>query len=439
MSLPEPRYSDATNTLHVGDCLDVLAAMPHASVDAVVTDPPYGLEFMGQGWDAPWKGDTRQRGDATFTSGNRRHGLVRHGIGGSYGGDPRESMRAFQAWCESWATECLRVLKPGAHLVAFGGTRTYHRLACAVEDAGFEVRDQLQWLYGSGFPKSAHPRNGMHSLPRSTTRAAFTRWYRDVRTYATGSALKPAHEPIVLARRPLTGTVAGTVLEHGTGALNIDGSRIPIPAGDGWDGRVFVGRNAADNVYGTYATDGTDQVMREHPQGRWPANVVLGCACHEPHERGCAAAMLDQQSGEATPKPERAGKRGGNGFGCFDDDRSAAETGVWPADPGGGASRFFYCAKASQAERDAANSHPTVKPVELMRWLIRLVTPPGGVVLDPFAGSGTTAVAATVEGRRCVLVEREPCGGCERGCPDYAGIIVRRLSKPIEPTLGFEA
>lgn len=301
---------DGATLLH-GDCIEVMASMPDCSVDAVVTDPPYGLEFMGREWDG--------FSDAA----------------------------AFQEWCRRWAVEALRVLRPGGHLVAFGGTRTYHRLAAGLEDAGFEIRDCLAWLYGSGFPKSMNVSKAMHLAGVDDGDAhARDGW---------GTALKPAFEPAVLARKPLVGTVAANVLEHGTGALNIDGCRV----GEG---------------------------------GRFPANVVL-----DPE----AAGMLDEAVGERRSGSRRAGVRKGLGYhGAGGDGGPAIEA------SSGGPSRFFYCAKASRKERRGSN-HPTVKPLDLMRWVVRLVTPPGGVVLDPFAGSGTTGEAARAEGFDVVLIERD--------------------------------
>jgi DNA modification methylase len=312
--------------VHHGDCREVMATMDAASVDAIVTDPPYGLAFMGKGWD--------------------------HAVPGA----------------EFWA-EALRVAKPGAHLVAFGGTRTFHRLACAIEDAGWEVRDTLSWLYGNGFPKS---HNGSWG----------------------GTALKPAWEPIILARKPLVGTVAANVALHGTGALNVDGCRV------GTDGGTAKGTFPKEPSNGTYGNgiNGACEIV-DIGKGRWPANVVL-------------------------------------------DEDAAAQVG----EP----SRFFYTAKASRSEREAgldgmvsravgslnmrtnahahatgnatspaANHHPTVKPIALMRWLCRLVTPPGGVVLDPFTGSGTTGCAAALEGFRFVGIEREA---------EYVVIAKRRIA-----------
>lgn len=407
MSLPEPYYADATTTLYVGDCLDVLAAMDGSSVDAVVTDPPYGLAFMGREWDKP--------------------SSLHH---------------------QQWAAECLRVLKPGGHLLAFGGSRTYHRLAAGVEDAGFEVRDQLQWLYGSGFPKSldvgkaidaaagaerevvgrkADPRYAspsgtssgvpMGNLDARDNGAGLYETAGNVTAPATpdaqrwdgwGTALKPAHEPVVMARKTLAGTVASNVLTWATGAVNIDGCRV------GTGGHLAWSRPRDMGYHG--GTDNGGEAT-EAELGRWPANVVVD---------EDTAAMLDQQSGETVGgkwgtqgSPTHPGMFGTIGGG----DRSSSEAFVGDQ---GGASRFFYVAKASRAERDASNHHPTVKPVALMRWLIRLVTPPDGLVVDPFAGSGTTGVAAIIESKRCVLIERES---------EYGDIVVRRLSKPIEPTL----
>ena len=324
-------------TLHLGDCLDVMRSMPDACVDAVVCDPPYGLSFMGREWD--------------------------YGVPGV----------AF------W-TEALRVAKPGAHLLAFGGTRTYHRLACAIEDAGWQIKDCLSWLYGSGFPKHK-------------------------------SLLKPAWEPVVMAAKA------------GRRVVNIEECRI------GTSKRVPSSNSTAPAIlYGAASVRREDRSGLDANLGRWPANV---CLDEE------AAAALDEQSGVvkgATSTGKRAGTGYGRGFGSVARAPSYADS--------GGASRFFYVAKASRSEREAGlreaglreavvgslagggatahdpvserfttvarNTHPTVKPVALMRWLVRLVTPPDGVALDPFMGSGTTGVACVREGRSFVGIEREP-------------------------------
>lgn len=322
-----------------GDCREVLRGLPDASVDAIITDPPYELGFMGKGWDAS---------------------------GIAY--DPAV-----------WA-ECLRVLKPGGHLLSFGGTRTYHRMACAVEDAGFEIRDSIMWLYGSGFPKSKN---------------------LDGDWQGWGTALKPAHEPIVVARKPLVGTVAANVIAHGTGALNIDACRIEAN-----DGRPLIVSKSegstgifGDGLNGSSAGGVTTE-------GRWPANVAL-----DEH----AAAELDAQTGERPGMKRGVLKRGattGRSIGG-DSAYGTAEpqevvTGYGDS---GGASRFFYCAKAGKRERpklDDGTAHPTVKPLALMTWLCRLVTPPGGIILDPFAGSGTTLQAARDAGYVAIGIEADP-------------------------------
>lgn len=303
-----------------GDCLDVLQlCIDDNSIDAIVCDPPYGLGFMGKHWD--------------------------HGVPSA----------------EMWA-ECLRVLKPGGHLLAFAGTRTQHRMACNIEDAGFDIRDMIAWVYGSGFPKSRN---------------------LDGQWQGWGTALKPALEPITVARKPLIGTVAENVLTHGTGAINVDGCRV------GNEGGTTRGGQAP------YAASGwrTGHEIVKTDAGRWPANMI--------HD-GCDEVL-----------------------------------GMFPKSVSGTSesqSRFFYCAKASKKDRNEGcenmplrvaggmsgrqdgsmgsvtynnNTHPTVKPTDLMRYLVRLVTPPGGVVLDPFMGSGSTGKAAMLEGFRFIGIEKE--------------------------------
>lgn len=360
-----------------GDCRDALAGMAEASVSAIVTDPPYGLEFMGAGWD--------------------------RGVPG------------VQFWGEA-----LRVAKPGAHLLAFGGTRTFHRLACAIEDAGWEIRDCLLWIHGQGFPKSL-------AIDKAIDKAAGAERTREPRyafggklsddngsTYGTalsaepvtagaaswrgfGTALKPAWEPIILARKPLVGTVAENCQAHGTGALDIDGCR--IAAQDGYqENAVTQGLNTARTSYGPRRERRT---FKPSNSGRWPANLALDEE---------AAAMLDEQSGD--DRDGVAGSRSGvaSSSGFLGGLREAGPWGGFGG--GGGASRFFYCAKASSADRGCGgavdNRHPTVKPLELMRWLVRLVRGQGdGLLLDPFAGSGTTLLAAEIEGVRAVGIEQD--------------------------------
>ena len=418
-----PHYDDGDVTVYHGDCLDVLRELPDASVDAVVTDPPYELTgggsggFMGKHWDA---------------------------TGIAYNVD-------------MWR-QCLRVLRPGGHLLAFGGTRTYHRMACAIEDAGFEIRDSIHWTYGSGFPKSLDVSKAIDKAA-GATREVVAEVFRGNRAGTSagimgesvprtdtitapatdaarqwdgwGTALKPSHEPIVVARKPLVGTVAGNVLAHGTGAINVDACRVAHDEPPGSPSLGAHGRRAGimgETVMRYRETTAADI------KGRWPANTILTHAPDCDPDGGCGAgcpcAEMDAQSGVSTSvgvaafKPRSVYNADAEGY-----DISGTEIGYGDT---GGASRFFpafyYTAKASSAERPRGDgvAHPTVKPLDLMRWLVRLVTPPGGVVLEPFAGSGTTAEACVVEGFRCIAIEREA---------DYLPLIVARLTKPIERTL----
>lgn len=374
-----------------GNNIDVLRCMADESIDAVVTDPPYGLSFMGKKWDY----------DVPST--------------------------------ELWR-EVLRVLKPGGHLLSFGGTRTYHRVAVNIEDAGFEIRDSLHWMYGSGFPKSLNLGEGR------------------------GTALKPAHEPIVLARRPVIGTVTANVAEHGTGGLRVDDCRAALASGEQpYEYRYGPGGNTFSVAK---APDGSrTQPVSGNPAGRWPPNVLLDSA---------AAAALDGQSATSITgkRTERSRDRDVPNTAWGNMNHKSRE---YPGDTGG-ASRFYpvfdhddrdiwpfqYVAKTARSEREAGcghlpsrtgaeavereagsagvqnpragagrtakevrNHHPTVKPVALMRWLVRLVTPRGGVCLDPFAGSGSTLVACELEGLVGVGIEREP---------EYVDIAVARIS-----------
>jgi site-specific DNA-methyltransferase (adenine-specific) len=371
--------------LHHGDCIEVMRSLPDNSVHAVVTDPPYGLEFMGKDWDG--------------ADGFRRSlNAADAGRDNVFGRTSRTSpeyraLHTFQEWCEAWAAEALRVLRPGGHFLAFGGSRTWHRLAAGIEDAGFEVRDSIAWLYGSGFPKSLN---------------------LDGEWEGWGTALKPAFEPIVVARKPLAGTVAANVLAHGTGALNIDASRVEaqgrpliVSKNEGSAGVFGDGLNGSSNA-GT-----TDS-------GRWPTNVVLDES---------QAAELDKQSGNrpgmASQRHLSPSKPGMFGVGDGADTKGFHEG----YDDAGGASRFFpvfrYEAKAPTDERPNVDGvmHPTVKPLDLMRWLVRLVTPKGGTILEPFAGSGTTLEAALLEGFEVIGIEREA---------SYLPLIEARLSKPLQ-------
>jgi len=471
-----------TVTIMQGDCRDVLRTLADGSIDACVTDPPYELGFMGKGWD-------------------------RTGIANDVA-----------VW-----RQVLRVLKPGGHLLAFGGTRTYHRMVCAVEDAGFEIRDQIGWLYGSGFPKSLDVSKAIDSRKdwaalrtlQSKVRAAreaidisqseaarrmgliapgeslggggfmwfetgmrvptreqypalkaalqldgecdraFEAAEREVigqhRATAAGqnmrhgigggddplppgritmaatdaarqwqgwgTALKPAWEPIVMARKPLAGTVAANVLQHGTGALNVDGCRV----GDSKSVPSSASKTA-NKIYGagmTSMTGGTNRSGFDPNVGRWPANIV-----HDGSDEVMAAFPWS--------KDGVAGARTWQG-GTVMETRLGAQQAFGGYQGEGSAARFFYTAKASRFDRNdglhgmpeqalnwsgtfqspntnrkSANHHPTVKPTDLMRWLVRLVTPPGGTVLDPFMGSGSTLKAAELEGFNAIGIELDP-------------------------------
>jgi site-specific DNA-methyltransferase (adenine-specific) len=307
----------------------------------------------------------------------------------------------------AWATAALRVAKPGAHLLAFGGTRTFHRLTCAIEDAGWEIRDCLMWVYGSGFPKS-------HNL-----KGEWNGW---------GTALKPAWEPVILARKPLDGTVAENVQKWGTGAINVDGCRVAIR--DNLDGRTCGGMFAQRNSDGTLK-----KAIGSGDKGRWPANLI-----HDGSEE-VLAGFPNTRGQLVSVGPKNGAKKSINTYGNYGPRQQFD-----PRGDSGSAARFFYCAKASRAEREmglegmpiddktfrwnkagewtnettkAKNHHPTVKPLALMRYLCRLITPPNGLILDPFVGSGTTGMAAALEGFRFVGIEKEA---------EYVEIANRRIA-----------
>ena len=339
------------------------------SFDSCVTDPPYHLTSISKRWsgDGPPPVEGVYRRSTTGFMGRTWDG-----------GDV-----AFQP--ETWAA-VLRVMKPGAHLVAFGGTRSGHRLACAIEDAGFEIRDCLAWVFGSGFPKS-HNLNG-----------DWNGW---------GTALKPAWEMIYLARKPLSEpTVAANVMRWGTGAINIDGCRV----GEG-------AKKWEQPRGGIWNTDtSATAALVDNPKGRWPANLV-----HDGSDEVVNGFPESTVSGtfERNTASEDAfkNKYGGSKW------RPETEFGFGDS---GSAARFFYTAKADADDR-IGSRHPTVKPLDLLQWLCRLITPPRGLILDPFAGTGTTAEAALREGFSCSLIEREA---------EYLADIERRMALAFEGTVG---
>jgi DNA modification methylase len=435
-----------TVELRHGDCIEVMATLPDNSIDSIVTDPPYGLEFMGKEWDAPWK----QTGAVIKDPATERGGFQDGAGGNPYSrsrieyGRGGDASYGFQLWFTEVATECLRVLKPGGHLLAFGGTRTYHRLAVAIEDAGFEIRDSMMWLYGSGFPKS-------HDVSKAIDKAAGAERVRIVehagisgslsgprinvidagapatdsakQWHGWGTALKPAHEPIVVARKPLIGTVAENVLEWGVGAMNIDGCRVGM--GAEYDPTKVQRQQSSDwtidRAFGAIGLVGKE-IPTYNSKGRWPANVVLSHTifCDDTCADGCPVGELDRQSGVSKSTGGRIGKKSQSNV-------SIVPAGEYEAgDPGfgdtGGASRFFYVAKANKRERPNVDgvAHPTVKPLALMQWLVRLVTPAGGTMLEPFAGSGTTVEAALLEGCNVLAIEKTE---------DYLPLINARIER----------
>jgi site-specific DNA-methyltransferase (adenine-specific) len=379
-------------TLHRGDCLDVLGQLAPDSFHACITDPPYHFGSIVKRWSKTGGADRAESRVGAF----QRHS--RGFMGQTWdGGDI-----AFRP--ETWAA-VLRVLKPGAHLVAFGAPKNVHRLTCAIEDAGFEIRDCLMWLFGQGFPKS---HDAEKALGKASDVDLFREHAGDVadKWAGYGSALKPAYEPIILARKPLAGTIQENLREHETGAINIDACRVHAP--DAVGGSYTVKRlnpGASVNATGDWKQD--VPFTGEMKPGRFPANVL-----HDGSDE-VVAEFPDTKSGALTPAHTDRGKDAGT-LGAF---AGRAINQTFGGDTGS-AARFFYCAKATKADR-AGSKHPTVKPIALMRYLCRLVTPPGGLILDPFAGTGTTGQAAVLEGFSAVLIEREPT---------YQEDIVRRLS-----------
>ena len=353
-SSPSPVVIDVA-TLYLADCRDLLRALAPESIDSIICDPPYNLTAARPGGRSAATRGAVMRGFM---------GLSWDATGIAY--DPA-------LW-----RECLRVLKPGAYLLAFGGTRTAHRMVCAIEDAGFEIRDSILWLYGSGFPKSKN------------LGGEWEGW---------GSALKPACEPIVLARKPLAErTLEANVGRYGTGALNIDACRVPAPEGSVV--RVEHFESGSKRGFGGGLKGGSR--MEPQRMGRWPANVI-----HDGSRE--VLGHLPEAPGQLVPARNDGEAQGNSVYGAL---RRVTREPEPRADSGNterrSAARFFYCAKASRADRGTGNTHPTVKPTALLGYLCRLVTPVGGTVLDPFMGSGSTGVAALREGLRFVGCEKEP-------------------------------
>ena len=422
--------------LRHGDCLDVMRTLDADSIDACVCDPPYHLTSIVKRFVATNAAPAQFGTDGVYARASRGF-MGQQWDGGDIAFRP-------ETWAEVW-----RVLKPGAHLVAFSGTRTYHRMVCAIEDAGFEVRDQLAWMYGSGFPKShdiskaidkaagaerdtirvdakevRNPkapgagRDGAQGATRPWIETALKNGFHEKtgNTPVTdaakqwqgwGTALKPAWEPIVLARKPLSErTVAANVLRHGCGGLNIDACRVDASGDKQLAEKYASVQNAGSRSNRIYGGDSRSRAGSEpHVAGRWPANVA-----HDGSDEVLAefAKYGESKSGIET---------GYRGHGGIWSKSSGIPCGPQYGDSGTPA-RFFFSAKADADDR-LRSKHPTVKPVNLMRWLVRMVTPTGGTVLDPFAGSGTTGMACMAEGFNAVLIEREE---------EYVADIRRRIA-----------
>jgi site-specific DNA-methyltransferase (adenine-specific) len=428
-------YAQANELLLLnGDCIELMKVMPDNCVDSIVTDPPYGISFMGKAWDNARMLAKGVQG-LDHNKDNRRS-ANQHA--GTYDTSYSAGL-SFQLFSSAWATEALRVLKPGGHLLSFSSSRTYHRMTSGIEDAGFEIRDQIMWLYGSGFPKSLDVskaidkaagaerervlyKGGIASgqanyggggeihdgtkVGEIAITAAAKEWQ------GWGTALKPAHEPIVVARKPLEGTVANNVLTHGVGGLNIDGSRV----GFGEEEVDFNATQINIDAMGYHGAKNSHSTLTYKKEGRWPANVI--------HDGSDEVVKLFPDSN--APKQYNKTKAGWLTLG------SAHETNELQSKEygdTGSAARFFYCAKTSKNDRHEgleefekkqldesrkegnpggdnprnrgvnakSNFHPTVKPTELMRYLVRLLTPPNGIVLDPFTGSGSTGKACMLE------------------------------------------
>ena len=411
------------------DCLKAMQKMPDGSVDAIVTDPPYGLAFMGAKWDSfngpNGKQTTKERQDEGRRYATENKGAPRYG--NSHGKKvTRNEMVAFQEAMTPIFAEALRVAKPGAHMLCFGGTRTFHRLACSLEDAGWEIRDCIMWVTGQGFPKSMDVSKAIEKKHGADAAAQWDGW---------GTCLKPAWEPIIVARKPLDGTVAHNVLTWGVGALNIDACRVPTSDELSTHGDSQWRDEKSAQVYGSYKPAKRGQTDGQK-LGRFPANLVhdgsqlvLDLFPQSKGQQGNVTGNEPSHPADGVCYGEYNGrhafaKRGDTGSAArfFNElrdgeesaERTYADKGStnFAAKPGKrreptSADRFFYCAKASKKDRGDGNDHPTVKPNALMRWLVRLVCPQGGTVLDPFMGSGSTGVACIQEGMRFVGIEMD--------------------------------
>lgn len=441
-------------TLIQGDCLKAMKELPDNSVDACVTDPPYCLS--SQRVYSKVKALTEIKGEGKLRENmekNTAYGSIVRG----FMGKTWDNEVAFRV--DLWQ-EVLRVLKPGAHLLSFGGSRTYHRMACAIEDAGFEIRDMINWIYGSGFPKSLNIGKAIDKLQGNERKVlgvnpnardgggnvqiiqkhkddiltkGFSEWE------GWGTALKPAHEPIVLARKPLEGTVVENVLKHGVGGLNIDGCRIGM--------EIVSVHNAPKGTFaGGEPNRGSDISSYRNHQGRFPANLI-----HDGSEEVVELFPNSEVSGSAKlGKPHT----GGHLTGFIGNE---IQTSNLSPNDSGSAARFFYCAKANSNERNMMceflgdnvggglnatvpvdsrtgqitiqkNNHPTVKPIDLMKYLVKMVTKEGQTVLDPFLGSGTTMIACKELRRNCIGIEMNP---------DYVRISKARMALP-NPFIDFE-
>jgi len=425
-----------------GDCIEKMRELPDASVDAIVTDPPYNLSFMSKSWDT------------------------------------NESPQAFQSWCKTWAIECLRVLKTGGFALVFGGTRTHHRLTCGLEDAGFLIRDELEWIYLSGFPKAQsldklidrklgmkeerevigelenhrqkrdnplgemlHLGNGKETAPASAEAKDWLGWKTP--------ALKPAHEPIILAQKPCEGSITENVLKHGVGGFNIDACRIPLEENDNDLARC----NKIDNgMFGVGNNNNNAQIRKElnlEPTGRFPSNVLMTEPCFDGKVEGVIKAKDAPETGHV-PRISKGSQEGhiySGGYGGMTRDEQYFKNSSF--------SKFFLIPKSCASEKNEnafgellldekhapttgnniggkphnednprlkRNIHPTVKPILLMRHLIKLVTREGALVLDPFVGSGTTILACRELRRSCIGIEQSA---------EYCEIVKARFGKTL--------